>query len=751
MVEIGSGAGPGAPPVLAGRYQLLECVGEGGMGVVWRAFDLDLEEPVAVKFLREELATDERLRGGFRREVKLARRVTHPNVARVFEFGRDGNTYFLTMEFISGESLLDVLQREGKVEPARLLPWLLALCRGLAAAHAAGVAHGDIKPGNILIAPDRGAVLTDFGIARIVSEVLSRDDVLGGTPLYMSPEQLSNEVLSPRSDVYAVGVVILEALTGLVPWPVYDAVGMVELKLRGDPDLRPLLHGLPEAWGELIRDCLRSEAERRPADGRALLSRLGALGGATRVGGAPEGGYPATAPLASGDGPRWLEIVPFTADGDEPMPWVTGDLIDALTQVRGLRVIAACDEDAAAKLEHVSQIRGAVQHEDDAVVASAEVVPARGGQPLATVTLRQPRALLHNLGADLAARLVAAIDPQRPTSTIRRHHAMGAEAADLYIRARNAFLSMRPDTAVQLYEAALARSPDHPLLQLGQTIARVKSAFFMFRRPDDAEIAELQRAIDRAVRKHDDLGEPHLAKAAICTAMNDLVAAATATRRSLQRAPSLVGAHVMLVHLLMDIARLQDAERHLDIALALDGSSVIGWTTRARLRAYQGRWDEFYALVEGKLAELRHRSPHLPRLMLWHPRREVFERLEPVFAENQDALPLPLCQLGRDAIALGLGREDPRALLDRLMHHPGFSHPRHAHFLAQVQCEVACRVGDLERAKDLLRQLDRENLTDRYWLEFSPAIAPLRDAAEYPELRARIRARADAVADALWG
>lgn len=173
------GAGP---RLLVGRYQLLERIGEGGMGVVWRAFDLDLEEPVAIKFLRDEFAADDTLRAWFRREVKLARRVTHRNVARVFEFGRDGDAYFLTMEFVPGESLLARLERAPSLASAEVWHLAFGLCQGLAAAHAAGVIHGDIKPANVLLAPGRGAVLTDFGVARVLSEAHLEAN-LGGTPL----------------------------------------------------------------------------------------------------------------------------------------------------------------------------------------------------------------------------------------------------------------------------------------------------------------------------------------------------------------------------------------------------------------------------------------------------------------------------------------------------------------------------------------------------------------------------------------
>lgn len=262
-------------PVLAERYQLLECIGQGGMGVVWRSFDLDLEEEVAIKFLHDQVTQDPELRAHLRREVRLSRRVTHPNVARVYEFGRDQDVYFLTMELVPGETLRSLLAREVPPPRERALVLARSLLAGLAAAHGAGVIHGDLKPANVLVNPERGAVLTDFGIARSLSEIHQSGSSFG-TPIYMAPEQFMGAPVSLRSDVYAAGVLSFELLTGRLPWPDEQCSNLLMLKFEGrEPDLRALAPDLPRPWLRVLAECLQNDPERRPADARELLSRLG--------------------------------------------------------------------------------------------------------------------------------------------------------------------------------------------------------------------------------------------------------------------------------------------------------------------------------------------------------------------------------------------------------------------------------------------------------------------------------------------
>ena len=275
---------PGIPELLAGRYQILERIGEGGMGIVCRGFDLDLEETIAVKFLRADLAEDDTLRTRFRREVKLARRVTHPNVARVFEFGRDGPLCFLTMEFVPGESLQVLLARAAILPPPEVRALAVNLCEALAAAHDAGVVHRDVKPGNLLVRPNGTLVLTDFGIARseMAAQLTAAGSVLG-TASYISPEQAAGATASPASDIYALGVVAYQCLSGRRPFDGDNPLEIAMKHVRDQP--RPLPGDIPPQVRMIVERALAKDpASRWPsASALAAVARQAAAAAAERL------------------------------------------------------------------------------------------------------------------------------------------------------------------------------------------------------------------------------------------------------------------------------------------------------------------------------------------------------------------------------------------------------------------------------------------------------------------------------------
>jgi HAMP domain-containing protein len=214
------GAEPQVGQVFGGRYEIQSVLGKGGMGVVYKARDRDLDDVVAIKILRgEALSADPTLLERFKQEIRLARRITHPNILRTHDLGETGGLRYLSMEFVKGITLKQM------VESRQVLPTPVALriakqiCAGLAAAHEVGVIHRDIKPQNILIEPGGGLKIMDFGIARLTQERgMTATGTVVGTPDYMSPEQARGQPLDFRSDIYSTGVVLFEVFTGSLPF-----------------------------------------------------------------------------------------------------------------------------------------------------------------------------------------------------------------------------------------------------------------------------------------------------------------------------------------------------------------------------------------------------------------------------------------------------------------------------------------------------------------------------------------------------
>ena len=273
--------------LVAGRYRIIALLGKGGMGEVYRADDLTLGQPVALKFLPDEAARDQGLLERFKNEVRIARRVSHPNVCRVYDVGDvEGHTFF-TMEYVDGEDLASLLRRIGRLPEDKALDIARQLCAGLAAAHAKGVLHRDLKPANIMLDGRGQVVVTDFGLAGVADQIQGAE-VRSGTPAYMAPEQLAGKEVSTRSDIYSLGLVLYEVFTGKRAFSEKPAERTGGDRTPSRPssvvkDLNPVVE-------RVILRCLENEPSARPANVFSVAAAL-------------PGGDPLAAALAAGETP----------------------------------------------------------------------------------------------------------------------------------------------------------------------------------------------------------------------------------------------------------------------------------------------------------------------------------------------------------------------------------------------------------------------------------------------------------------
>src|SRR5580704_9756518 len=353
--------------LLAERFEILQLLGQGGMGAVYKARDTELERLVALKLIRPELASHPEILRRFKQELILAREVTHRNVIRIFDLGQAQGIKFITMEYVEGRDLKSLIHEKGKLTADEAVPIALQIAAALEAAHTAGVVHRDLKPQNVMSDKDGRVYVMDFGIARSLEhQGMTQTGALMGTPEYMSPEQAKGEKVDARSDLFALGIIFYEMLTGNSPFKAETAMAMMfkRTQERATP-LSQLNIGVPPVISDIVSKCLEIRTDQRYQSAREVIQDLEAWKGGVphstivptsrRIRYAPSyqkwlvvgtlaailasGGYvlrdklslrPAVAPAPAA--PIALAILPFhNASTDESINWIGPSLADMLS------------------------------------------------------------------------------------------------------------------------------------------------------------------------------------------------------------------------------------------------------------------------------------------------------------------------------------------------------------------------------------------------------------------------------------
>ncbi|MCB9596081.1 MAG: protein kinase [Sandaracinaceae bacterium] len=732
-----------AGTVLAGRYELLGLLGVGGMGAVYRAHDAELDDEVALKMLRPAWIESSGALARFRREVKIARRVTHRNVARTFDIGQDGASRFLTMELIDGPSLARRLEDEGALPVDEALRIAREICDGLDAAHAAGVVHRDLKPDNVLLAEDR-VVVTDFGIARVErSDSAATGAALLGTPAYMAPEQVLGKTADARADLYALGLVLYEMLTGARAFTGETPLGVASARLvEPPPDPSRHVGRLPDGLADLVRQLLCRDPSGRPdsaAEVRAALDAIVVQGPASLRPPDPAQERPEIA--------RSLAVLSIAWSGDEAERWIADgfgeDLEDSLCMARGLKVRAGGapreGEDARAfghRLGVELVLHGSLRRAGDGVRVRLRLTSVEDGFH---VWADRYACALGDLlvTSDRAAQAVAGAAGRASLPSLGRAE-VPAEAVELYLKARRA-LELGPavgdgEAASSLMTRAHALAPADPGILSGLAIALVREGY----RPPgtDAATLEVARAhAERALELAPHLAEPWLALARVRHGAGDTPGAIRALRRALKSGPSVAEAQAFAARLLTELGRFDEARRYADRALWLDPTLGFVHFDLLRHDAIRADWDA----VEARLADMAEAFPELaalsgPRLSLWAGRRLLPEEL--VDRVGPDA---------RVMLDLAEGDLDPSARLDALERLIAALDPVSlaARMFNQLRVELLCGARRPDEAMPSVEASVRAGLEDLPWMDGCPLLAPLRGRPDFTALRERVAARAE--------
>ncbi len=762
----GTGEGSGPRPIVASRYQILGLVGSGGMGTVYRVRDSELDEIVALKILRPEVADRPEIVERFRREAKLARRVTHNNVARVFDIGEEHGERFMTMELVQGESLAGRITRRGALPLNEAVSIATSICAGLEAAHAAGVVHRDLKPDNVLLSDDGRVVVTDFGIARAcTTELGSATSTMGmmlGTPVYMAPEQVEGRAdIDGRADIYALGGVLFEMLTGERPWLGESPLAIATARLyQSAPDPRHKRSSVPAWAAEITMRCLSRRREDRfgsAADVSAALAR-----GASSTSSAIDVGRDSASAGRSIAAPtvvtphdlaampeaccksreKAIAVLPFRNTGKEEDSYlaeeITDDLIDALSMTPGLKV----------------QARGAVQRWRDKNVDAREVGKALGVQVVVEGSVRRASGKLRvnarlisvddgfQLWAkrfdraehdalevnDEAAKAIAEVltVDQGPAS---RAKPSSPEATDLYLRARHEYRKFWPnhlEKAIELFEKAVALAPDDAAILSGLALARSRACFFLGTGLDLAV-----DAANRAIAKAPEQGDPHLALGAVLLQLGEPVRAVRELRLAVNKAPNLHEAQAALGRMLIEIGEVEEGIRRLETAALIDPEVPLANETLARVYALLNQWDKVEAPLEkgkntvGQVGYWTNRT----RLIIWRRDKENAEKLLSELSEIDRFSVLP--RMGLELVARGVL---PWERTDFSFSRTSEGSPRRRMFMGQVEAETRAYVGDVKGSLDALERAVGAGLIDLLWFERCPILEIVRSDAHYEAL-----------------
>lgn len=780
--------------VFAGRYAIEARVGQGAMGVVYRVHDREVGERVALKVLTLDPGAESVER--FRREVRLARRITSRHVARIHDLGEHEGTHFLTMEYVAGEGL-DALLRRGPVEVDVAARIAVEIAAGLEAAHEVEVVHRDLKPANVLLEHANGgigrAVLTDFGIARALTEdrKTHASGALLGTPAYMAPEQVLSAPVDARTDVYALGLTLYELLTGEVPF-LDESDGVIAVALarcQRIPDDPRTRRDVPAPLAELVMRCLarapsdrpsracdvaeelvawlRSDRSGPPASPMRRAMALEATVVAPRPGAPTSAGGSGSLPVSSSSRPQTpfaplpvlsasLAVLPFRArsEADEPLGWqLQEELIDVLSRTRGLKVASGAvierfgdDRDPTRigrELGVDSVVDGSLLRLGDRLRVTVRLLDAVTGlqswSERHEVHVSDALSLEDTLARRIAESLRVEISTARPGEHVP------SEAVELYLAARREMRAgdfAQWHLAVDMLERALEIAPRFRVALAAHAIAVVR-AWWASHATERNWGAIAPASVERAVAAAPELAETHLACAMLAVQRGDLMSGATELGRALDIAPTFAEAHAYLGELQCEAGRVDEGIRRLRLALELQPESWRPHASLARVCALRGdvsgakRHIDEVQRLRGDRGVVR--LSLSMRLAAWTRDEAEIRSLVERHSLDDDPVRQGLVAYGRCV----LGELDGLEPLRVAAHAVG--NPRMSSLVDQLAAEAYGLRGDVPRALACLRDAAASALVDLEWLARCPALDGVRGHAEFRRIVDRVQTRASGV------
>ncbi len=631
---------PLAPGSRLGRYEILAPLGAGGMGEVYRARDPHLARDVAIKVLPEEMAGDASALARFEREAKSIAALSHPNILAIFDVGREGGTSYVVTELLDGETLLATLSR-GPLPTRQAFQIAAGVAEGLAAAHARGIVHRDIKPANLVLAPDGRVRILDFGLARARPDVpgssdaattagLTSEGTILGTVGYLSPEQARGESADARSDLFALGCVLYEMLTGSRAFPGATPADVLVALLRDEPPaLAAASSEIPAAARDLLRHCLEKNPERRFQDARDLLIVLRPLAAGDTPSPTSERAAPPAGPADS------LAVLPFESSGVNPdleylCDGIAESLTRALSATPGLRVIArslvaryrgpeADPLRAGRELAVGAVLTGKVVARGDRLSVSVELVDVADQRQIWGQLYQHRLEDVFSLQEQLAAEIAAQLRPRlagSPQSGAIAARPPNADAYQLYLKGRY-WWNRRPEegfiNALEYFQKAIEADPTYALAYSGLadcyiTLGSWESGIL----PPNEAFLKARTLARKAIELDDRAAETHASLGYSLFHYDwNFRLAEESLRRAIALDPGYAAAHHWYSHLLLPIGRAEESLAESQAAVAIDPNDFI-------MNAHLA-WHHYFAGNYDLAIEASERLPSLVSDHFWAP------------------------------------------------------------------------------------------------------------------------------------
>ncbi|MBI5533246.1 MAG: protein kinase [Deltaproteobacteria bacterium] len=760
----------------AGRYELVGLLGVGGMGSVYRVKDLTLEDEVALKILRKDFAESPVAVARFHREVKLARRINDHNVVRIFDVGECDGEHYYTMECIVGDVISTMVAAKGGLSLERTLEIAIQLTSGVIASHRAGVVHRDLKPENVLVARDGRVVITDFGVAFARDEPgTSPLPTKGaGTPLYMSPEQIEGRELDERTDLYAIGLMLYEMLTGSLPWgrEPEGTSSIARLSVPAPP-LKGLHGKLPDSLSSLVLRLLEREPADRPRDAATILRMLESCREELRTRAVVDAvATRSDVPLVRSPLPaiattnmphlRAVAVLPVrnlgASEDDYIAEALTDELTDRLVVCPGVRVASRLalsleeggDPRAIGRRAGVDVVIDCTVHkrQNGMLRVKVRMVEMERGFMLWSDRFERPAGDLFVL-QDEIARAVARTLTVEMRAQQRDVGPENHDNVDVFLRAKKAYVEWTPagtDQAIDLLTEALIVSPGDPLLRAYLALAQLRQWDLDPHAPASTA-SEAERVARKVLEKNPNLGEAHLALGIHALLEANWMVAARRLEEAVRCNPAMSDAHLALGLLQCWTNHVEQGLRMLDLALRLDPRNLRAIWSAAITMGLVGQTETAYQYLDRADFVCENHPATLStrlRIAFWHGDRGEIARA------HDDAIGADLDPGNIESTVVRLYTEpEPDREIGALTAYAASpdSPPMQRGRIMQVVAERIVMSGHVEEAWSALRAAAPHSI-DALWLLRCPALVRMTRTPAFLALRTQVSQRAKAIFDA---